>query len=56
MYIRSALQLNEEHLKELRDNLQETIDEFSELRDSDGRPISLLAAMHERPKRRRRRS
>jgi len=56
MYIRSALQLNEEHLNELRDNLQETIDEFSELRDSDGRPISLLAAMHERPKRRRRRS
>jgi DNA-binding transcriptional ArsR family regulator len=55
MYIRSALQLNQEHLEELRDSLQETIDEYSELRDSDGRRISLMAAMHERPKRKRRR-
>lgn len=55
MYIRSALQLNEEHLDELRDSLQETIDEYSELRDSDGRRVSLMAAMHERPKRKRRR-
>jgi DNA-binding transcriptional ArsR family regulator len=55
MYIRSALQLNQEHLEELRDSLQETIDEYSELRDADGRRISLMAAMHERPKRKRRR-
>jgi len=55
MYIRSALQLNEEHLDELRDSLQETIDEYTEFRDSDGRRVSLIAAMHERPKRKRRR-
>lgn len=55
MYIRAALQLNEKHLQELRDSLQETIDEFAELRDADGRRISLFAALHERPKRKRRR-
>jgi len=50
IYIRAALQLNEEHLNELGDSLQETIDEFAELRDADGRRISLFVAMHERPK------
>jgi DNA-binding transcriptional ArsR family regulator len=50
IYIRAALQLNEEHLNELGNSLQETIDEFAELRDADGRRISLFVAMHERPK------
>ena len=55
MYIRSALKLNEKHMTELIDSLQETIDEFSDLNDADGRRVSLFAAMHERPQGKRRR-
>jgi predicted ArsR family transcriptional regulator len=52
---RAALQLTDDRLEELRDRLQETIDEFAEVRDPDGHPIGLFAAMHERSKPRRRR-
>lgn len=51
---RAALQLSDERLDELRDRLQQTIDEFAEVRDPHGRRIGLFAAMHERSKRQRR--
>ena len=55
MSSRAAMQLNEEHLQELRDRLQETIDEFVDMRDPNGRRVSLFAARHERAKPKRRR-
>ena len=55
MSIRAAMRLNDEHVQELRDRVQDIIDEFVELKDSDGRRVSFLAAGHERPKPRRRR-
>jgi DNA-binding transcriptional ArsR family regulator len=55
MSSRAAMRLNEQHVQELRDRLQDIIDEFVDLKDTDGRRVSFLAAVHERPKPRRRR-
>jgi DNA-binding transcriptional ArsR family regulator len=55
MSSRAAMRLNDQHLQELRDRLQDIIDEFVGMKDSDGRRVSFLAAMHERPKPKRRR-
>jgi len=50
---RAALQLSDERLDQLRERLQETIDDFADVRDAHGRRVGLLAVMHERPQRRR---
>ncbi len=51
---RLALHLNKANLKELQAHLQTIYDEYEQRHDTDGAPYALFAAIHRRPRTRRR--